>query len=120
MKIRDELDRGKRKKSFIPSNELFESIKPLISNTFVVWSLVDHFFESELFNTCSFFQRDDFNKNLINFIGPKSYPAVRSRIDGPYDFIFIGTLLVILRISSWSFYNAGYETEFMPFYCGIY
>lgn len=115
MKIRDELDRGKRKKSLIPSNELFESIKPLISNTFVVWSLVDHFFESELFNTCSFFQRDDFNKNLINFIGPKSYPAVRSRIDGPYDFIFIGTLLVILRISSWSFYNAGYETEFMPF-----
>lgn len=116
MKIHDELDRQKRTKVSPSSNiELFDSIKPLISNTLQVWDLVDHFFNSEIFNCCSIFQKNDFYKELINFIGPKSYPAIRSRIDGTFDYIFIGTLLVILRISSLSIYNAGYEIQFIPF-----
>lgn len=115
LKIQNELTRSKRKTVvFLSRPDLFEAIKPYITNTAVVWSLIDHFFESEVFNSCSFFQRDEFTKELINYIGPKSYPAVRNRIDSTFDFIFIGTLLVILRMSSWSYYNAGYETEFYP------
>lgn len=118
MKVHAELIKEKRQRlTKIPRSDLFQAIKPLISNTELTWSLVDRFFESELFNSCSIFQREDFTKVLINYIGPKGFPAIRSTADEPFDLIFLGTLLVILRISSWSLYNCGYEnTEyFYPF-----
>lgn len=119
-KIRDEIIKEKRTVIDIPSytskDQLYESIKPFISDTNLVWSLVDNFFDSEVFNTCSFIDKEKFIHNLRDYIGPaRGYPAVSSVLNAPFDLIFIGTLLVILRISSCSVYNCGYENNFSPF-----
>lgn len=119
-KIRDEMNKEKRNVTSIPSSitskhQLYDTIKPFISDTDLVWSLVDNFFESEVFNSCSFIDKEKFIHNLRDYIGPaRGYPAVSNVLNSPFDLIFIGTLLVILRISSFSVYNCGYETNFTP------
>ncbi|CCH45841.1 hypothetical protein BN7_5427 [Wickerhamomyces ciferrii] len=95
-----------------PSSELFNVIKPYIIDTKLVWFLVNHFFDSEVYPSCSFISKESFKSCLINYIGPESFPAVRYKVDTPFDHIFLGTLLVIMRISSASFYNCGYSTDF--------
>lgn len=80
--------------------ELVDIIRPYIEDRQMVWKLVDHFFNSELYLYYSFINTETFRANLRKFyLNPLTTTPPRS------EYILMGTLLIIMRISYISYYN---------------
>ncbi|CDR47754.1 CYFA0S37e00254g1_1 [Cyberlindnera fabianii] len=82
--------------------KLSDLIKEHIQDLNHVWYLVTRFFDSELYATFYFVDKESFINSLSSFSTP------RADYDSD-DYLFIGQVLIIMRITYLSFYNCGYN-----------
>lgn len=81
-------------------------LREYLTDKVILWELVNHFFNSELFLLFSFIDRNSFYLKVTEFL-----QKLETEEKLPKSSIFVGsTLLLILRIAYLSYYNCGYPT----------
>ncbi|CCH42431.1 hypothetical protein BN7_1976 [Wickerhamomyces ciferrii] len=95
------------------NKDLITCIKSCLSDLKLVWILVDLFFGSELYCFLPLFDKNEFKSQLSEIIGPRSDSELNNddktssiKITKRLELSTIGSLLVIMRFSSLSLYNA--------------
>jgi hypothetical protein len=113
--IEEQFEKEKRKISDIElmkhdlkvtNTTITDLIKTILIDKTEVWNFVNHFFESELYLGCSFIDKNAFYLRAHAFL---SKIKTEEKIN-KHEYGLAGIILMILRISSVSFYNCGYNS----------
>lgn len=92
---------------------LFSLIRPHLEDFNKVSNLLHHFFQSELFSVYSFLDKREFFLQFYQlYVNVNDIQQVTDSIE-QVDYIFLGQLLIILRMSMMSHYNGGEGTHFL-------
>lgn len=95
-------------------NGVYHSIRPYFTNLLKVRELTDKFFETELFSNYSYMNKLEFYKQFEEFFSRETIGKLTTN-----DYIFMGQLLIIMRIVFISYYNCGYDQEDESFFVGV-
>jgi len=88
------------------NKDVLYMIENTLKDAKLIWLLVDKFFESELYCAMPLLDKSDFTSQLFDIIGPKSSQKITLCIKKKLQLTTIGILLLMMRLSSLSNYNA--------------
>lgn len=115
--IENELNREKKSvndlallKYNLKGKNYYELIMPYLEVKPLVFGCIDRFFDSELIISCPFMDRSKVYTDLSALYHEDMIKQNPSR----EDLLFIGQVLLIMRISYLSYFNCGYPTEEPP------
>lgn len=88
---------------------LLEMLSSVLQDKKLIWLLIGKFFDSELYYVLPILNREEFTKDLIEIIGSETLDSSLDKfnIKKRSDIAVIGTLIIIMRLSSCSMYNCG-------------
>lgn len=91
---------------------LIDKIELVLPKKKVLWKLITRFF-SNLYPLLPFLDEDDFRDTIAKYIGRESYDeeTVLVKIVRKMDFAYLGTLLVVLRLSYLSLFTNSYDVN---------
>lgn len=93
---------------------LFTAIENVVKDSKLVWILVDKYFDSELYCCMPILDKTEFIDQLSGIIGPRNNSPGKSitiNITRKIQLAIIGILLIVMRMSSLTLYNAGKPLE---------
>lgn len=83
-------------------------LKEALQDRHLIWLLVDKFFDSELYCILPILEKDDFILQISTIIGQRnSKTKQKLKIGGKVQLAILGTLVIVMRLASLSFFNAG-------------
>ncbi|KAH3675041.1 hypothetical protein WICMUC_002873 [Wickerhamomyces mucosus] len=81
-----------------------------LSDSKLVWLLVDKFFDSEIYFILPILDRNDFTSQLIGILGPKDISLTDVKIENRIDLAVVSTLVLVMRLASFAVYNCNKQT----------
>ncbi len=88
------------------NKDILMMIKSTLVDSKLIWLLVEKFFDSELYLVLPLFDKAEFTSQLYDILGSKSSQRVLLNIRKKLQLNTIGILLIIMRLTSLSTYNA--------------
>lgn len=97
------------KTSGIAGKNFIESLRDELKDNKLTWLLIEKFFESELYCNLPILDKEDFTEQISRIIPPRDSKSGDNKLNitGKFQLAALGILLMVMRFSSLSVYNAG-------------